>query len=176
MRLLSLFLLSALVVPLPTCFAQQSSHEDFQEFCKSIEGRAVGSTTLVQDSPFGKKGDKVTTHFSSYMAADGHMLIGTYQAGQGAATWILSYHPGAKQIKVQFANSGGNYAEGTIAKENGKWTERTKGAKADGSSTTAVKVLTTSDDGETHTWKGSGTVDGKAIDDWETVWKRVFKQ
>lgn len=60
--------------------------------------------------------------------------------------------------------------------ENGKWTERTKGAKADGSPTTAVQVLTISDDGETHTWKASGTVDSKAIDDWMTVWKRVYKQ
>lgn len=58
MRLLSLFLLSALVVPLATCFGQQSSREDFQEFCKSVEGRAVGSTILMQDSPFGKKGTK----------------------------------------------------------------------------------------------------------------------
>ncbi len=175
MKFLSILLLTTLALPNFACLAQESSREDFREFCTAIEGRWIGSTTLVDDSPFGKKGDKVTTHFSSTMAADGNVLIGTYQASEGTGTWILSFHPGVKQIKVQWSNSGGDFAEGTIAKVGGKWTERTKGAKADGRPTTEVQVLTTTDDGETHTWKRSTTVDGKAMDDGQTVWKRVFK-
>ncbi len=168
-------LVGALLTPTSFCFAQQTSREDFQEFCKAIEGRWIGATTLVTDSTFGKQGEQVTTQFSSVLAADGNVLIGTFQAGQGTGTWVVTYDPGAKQIRTIWASAGGDFSAETIAKESGKWVERSEGSKADGKSWSQVQVLTISDGGDTHTWVDSGTIDGKPYDDSTTVWKRIYK-
>lgn len=100
------------------------------------------------------------------------VLIGKYLAGDGTASWILSYDPGSRKTKVLSVNSGGGYSEGVISNTDGVWTQNQSGTTHDGKPVSTTISLTISDD-QTHTWAGVTTIDGErsAV---KTDWKRVY--
>ncbi len=155
--------------------AQQATRDEFQAFCKLIEGRWIGTTVRVADSVFGKKGEKATSYFNSTLAADGNVLIGTFQSGEGSGKWIVNYDPGERMIVGISISSGGDFQRFKIVKEQGKWTQYVQGHQADGTPTERKESLTVSDDGDTHTWSGSSSVDGKPNDDHSVIWRRIYK-
>ena len=155
--------------------AQEATREDFQAFSKLIEGRWIGTTVRVADSVFGKKGDKATNYFNSIMGADGNVLMGTFQSGEGAGKWIVTYDPGEKMIVGIQITSAGDFERFKILKEQGKWTQYGQGHRADGTPTEKKESLTVTDDGDTHAWAGSSSIDGKPNNDHSVVWRRVYK-
>ena len=174
MRLALLLLTFVFVIPFSGVSAQESTREEFREYCKMVEGRWIGATTLAADSPFGKKGDKVTTHFDSVLVSDGNVLIGRFTAGDGTLSWIVSYDPGAKKIKVVSVSSGGGYGEAVLAKNDGKWSGRGSGTTSDGKPFRRTRSLTISEAGQTHTWAGMLSIDGEEPAATKTLWSRVY--
>lgn len=87
---------------------QESSREDFQEYCKAVQGRWVGDVTWVADWPgLGKRGEKVTAYWQGTIAQDGNALIGKFYGGNGSSTGLTVFDAGAKQIKGMWVTSGG---------------------------------------------------------------------
>lgn len=157
-------------------FAQESSREDFQEFCKAIQGRWVGDVTWVADWPgLGKKGEKVTCYWEGRVAEDGNVLIGKFFGGNGSETSLIYFDAGAKQVKWTMVSSGGNVTQNVVYRKDGKWRQKSEGSNPDGTKTRYMSTATISDDGNTWTWEGSGTVGDEKTDDQHDVWRRANK-
>lgn len=154
-----------------------SSRQDFEEYCKSWEGRWIGDVTWVADWPgLGKKGDKVTAYFDAKIIEDGNALLARFHGGNGSATLLTVYDPARKLIKERYVISNGFVSDGVIYKQDGAWHFRDSGALADGRKTTAIGKRTTTDGGNTHTLTSTGTLDGKPTDPQNDVWRRVSKK
>lgn len=170
------FLMSLLVMALLTTssLAQDSTRADFEELRDLLKGRWVGDVIWVADWPgFGKRGDKVTAYFERKIAADGNALVSRYFGGQGSASTILTYDAGAKQIKELVATSGGTVWNNIFYKKDGKWFQQAVGSNPDGTKLEGQFTLNISDDGNTHRWRGTGTIGGKEADEIKDVWRRV---
>jgi hypothetical protein len=156
--------------------AQESTPEDFKAYCKAMEGRWVGEVTWVADWPgLGKRGDTVTAYSENVIAEDGNALVQRFYGGNGSATGITAFDAGAKRIKAMWVVSGGHVGYGIIYKKGGKWHQKATGSNPDGTKTKGSSTLTVSDDGNTHSWKGKGSVGDKPTDDRHDVWRRVSK-
>jgi hypothetical protein len=157
-------------------FAQESTRDDFREFCQAWQGRWVGDVTWVADFPgFGRKGEKVTAYADCKTAHDGNALIVNYYGGNGSATWMVAFDAGAKQIKSLWVTSGGEVSHSTIYKDGKNWIEKGSGSKADGTKTQITYTVTITDGGNTHTWTGTTMIGGKEVDELRDVWHRVSK-
>ena len=157
-------------------FAQESSREDFQKFCEAWEGRWVGQVTWVADWPgLGKRGDKVTAYWEGRLTDDGNTMIGKFNGGTGSSTSFIFFDPADKQIKWLWVESGGRVCHTTMHSKDGKWFQKGTSVSPDGSESEYESTVTITDNGDTHTWTGSGTVDGKKIDDQHDVWHRMHK-
>ena len=157
-------------------FAQDSSRKDFQEFCQALEGRFVGEVTWVTDWPgIGKKGEKVTCYFEGRIAEDGNVLTGRWYGGAGSGTGQYYFDAAAKQINYLWINSGGAFERGILYKKDGHWVETGSGSLADGRKTAHTSTLAITDNGNTHTYTGSGTVRDEKTDDRHDVWRRVSR-
>jgi hypothetical protein len=64
--------------------------------------------------------------------------------------------------------------QSTIRKRDDKWVERMTGSDPDGTKTELVSTLTITDNGNTHTWTGAGTIGTEKVE-WQDVWRRVSK-
>lgn len=167
--------LFAAILASPT-FAQTSTREDFQEFCETWRGRWAGEVTWVADWPgLGKRGETVTAYWEGRVTEDGNAMIGKFYGGTGSSTSFIFFDPGAKQIKWLWVESGGRVSRSTMHKKDGKWVQEGSGTSPDGAKNEYVSTVTISDNGNTHTWTGSGTVDGKRVDDQHDVWRRMAK-
>lgn len=174
MKLRSSVLLVMLTV-LPA-FGQQTTREEFKEFCQAMSGRWVGDITWIMDWPgFGKRGDKVTAYSENKVMEDGHSMLGRFYGGPGSGTSIAVYDAGAKQIRVSGADSGGTTFVAIVSKKDGKWTSVENGSHADGTKYEGRYTVTISDNGNTHTWSGSTKISGKQADELKDVWRRVSK-
>ncbi len=166
-------LLAGLAAP---AFAQQSSREDFKEYCKLNAGRWVGDVTWVADWPgFGKKGDKVTGYFEAKVTEDGNAMTTRFFGGEGSGTGLYFYDAGAKQIRGVWCDSAGAVSQSVTFKKDGQWTEKGAGSLQDGTKTEFTSMLTVSNAGKTITWTGTGTVGDKKTDDQHDVYRRVSK-
>ncbi len=120
------------------CFAseamgQQSSREDFKEFCDAFQGRWVGKVTWVADWPgLGKRGETVTAYIEARYIEDGQGMLLKFFGGNGSATLLTAYDARAKQIKSMWVGSGGGVTHTVIQKQNGKWVEKGTGSLVDG--------------------------------------------
>ena len=183
MKLGSMLVLGGVVVSLALAavFAapastQESSREDFQEFCKANQGRWVGDVTWVMDVPgFGKKGEKVTAYSQRTIAEDGNALVSRFYGGNGSGTELIVFDAGAKQIKSMGVGSNGATGTSILYKSRGKWVEKGAGSLPDGTKSEGISTLTFADNGNTLTVTGSATVGGEKIDDQHDVWRRVSK-
>ena len=176
MRLVTLSTALLMAVLASPAFAQESSREDFREFCQAMQGRWVGDVTWVADwAGFGKKGEKVTAYSENRVAEDGNALILKFFGGNGSGTSLIAFDAGAKQIKGMDVSSGGGTGHTVIYREGGKWVMKGNGSEPDGSKSEFISTLTMTENGNVHTWTGSGTLGGKKVDDQRDVWRRVGK-
>ena len=174
MKLVSSVLLIALSA-LPA-FGQQSTRDDFKEYCQTMVGRWVGDVTWIMDWPgFGKRGDKVTAYSENKIMEDGNALLGRFFGGPGSGTGITVYDAGAKQIRGSGADSGGTTFTSVVSKQNGRWVSVETGSHADGTKYEGKYTVVISDNGNTHTWTGSTKIIGKKADELHDVWRRVSK-
>jgi hypothetical protein len=168
-------LLLALLTVLPT-FAQQSTREDFKEYCQIVSGRWVGENPLEADWPgIGKRGEKITIYSENKLAEDGHVLVGRFFQGTGSGTEVLVYDAAAKQIRASGGDSGGTTWLFVLYKKDGKWTSQGANTLADGTKYEGLYTLNVSDNGSTHRWTGSTKVPGRAPDAVNNVYRRVSK-
>ena len=155
---------------------QTATRAEFEELCRSIEGRWVGD--IVWNAAwkgYGKKaGDKATGYYVGKMTADGNALIGVFYAGTGTSTSFYHYDAGAKQIRSAGVDSGGGAASGVFYKGKGKWHISSIGSLPDGTKTEAEATLVLSDDGNTMTLSRSTAIAGKKSTS-KDVWRRVSK-
>jgi hypothetical protein len=174
-RLLWMAAVGAVVFGWPV-YGQESTRQDFEEFCRAFEGRWVGEVTWVTDwEAFGKRGEKVTAHVDLRISPDGHALTGVFYAGNGSGTSLGYFDAAAKQIKWVWVNSAGGTSVDVMHREGKNWVNTSGGSNADGTKTQSRSMISVSDDGNTHTWKGKGTVGGKPVDDQHDVYRRVSK-
>lgn len=110
---------------------------------------------------------------SVHSTEDGNALTGRLFGGKGSATVVGFYDAAAKQIKWLWVNSGGAVDQALISMKDGKWTFQSTGSLADGTKTESTSTVTISDNGNMHTWTGSGQVGDKKTDDQHDVWRRV---
>lgn len=163
-----------LVVAASQALAQESSPQDFRDFCRAIQGRWVGDLTWVADFPgMGKRGEKVTAYADNKMTEDGNAMISRMYAGTGSSTWFLIYDAGAKQIKTTWVTSGGTTSQSSVQRIGDKWLEKGAGSNPDGTKTAFESTLTITNNGNTHTWAGPSWLDGKKLDEQHDVWRRV---
>lgn len=157
-------------------FAQESTHQDFHDFCQAWEGLWVGDITLVADLPgIGKQGEKFTAYADCTIAHDGNAMVCEYYGGEGSATWIVVYDAGDKQIKGLWVTSGGAVSHSILYKKGEEWIEKGRGSHADGTKTQISLAITITDSGDTHTWTGTSTVGGKEAGEELNVWRRANK-
>jgi len=176
MRLVSLSTALLAAVLASSALAQESTREEFKEFCQAMQGRWVGEVTWVTDWPgFGKRGEKVTAYWEARLAEDGNAVIGRFFAGNGSSTSLICFDGGAKQIRWTDVDSGGTVGQSIVYKKEGKWRTKSEGSLADGTKTRFTSTATISEDGNTWTWEGSGTVGDKPAADRHDVWRRVSK-
>ncbi len=165
-----------LAVSASSLFAQEVTRDDFRDFCKTWEGRWVGDVTWIADWPgLGKRGDKVTAYWEGQVTEDGNAMTAKFFGGNGSSTDLIFFDPGVNQIKWLVVESGGRVGENKMYKKDGKWIQEGTGTNPDGAKIKYVGTVTITDDGNTHTWTGSATVDGKKTDDQRDVWRRVSK-
>ncbi|MFN3189434.1 MAG: hypothetical protein ACE361_02840 [Aureliella sp.] len=130
-----------------------ASEEDFQEFCRLVQGRWVAKfemdTTL---KGFGDDGEEMMAHFSADMRADRNALVGTYIIGGGSGQWILSYDKCNNRICSLSVASDGRRSEGWIYRVDGQFVEHFTGHDGEGNSRMGWSTLAIDNDGETHTW------------------------
>lgn len=157
-------------------FAQTSTRQDFDDFCQTWEGRWMCDRTLVVDEPgSGKKGDKFTEYADCKIEHDGNAMICKSYGGKGNATWIVVYEAGDKKIKGFWVTSGGVVSHSVIYKRGDKWVEVASGSQPDGTKVEISFTVTITDEGKTHTWKGTSTVGEEKTAEDVTVWHRVNK-
>ena len=85
------------------------------------------------------------------------------------------YDPGTRQIRWLVVTSGGTVFNGINYKESGVWKSKATGTQADGTRIESDLKLNITDDGDTHAWRGTVKVGGKATDPIKDVWRRVSK-
>ena len=122
MRLAGLFTAPLLIALAAPAFTQESTREDFKEYCRLLQGRWVGDVTWVADWPgFGKKGEKVTAYCETKIVEDGNVMIQRFFGGPGSGTGLYAYDATVKQIRLMWADSAGAMSQGIVFKKEGKW-------------------------------------------------------
>lgn len=157
-------------------FAQESSREDFEEFCKAWEGRWVSESKLKENAPgVGEKGDKVTVYADCKILADGKAMVCTIYSGAGNGILMVAFNPHEMRIKTMFAGADGGQSNGIMFKEDGLWIQESTGSTQDGEELTARYTVTITNQGETHTWTGRAEVGGEQLPESVDVYHRVAK-
>jgi hypothetical protein len=171
---ISLSVILTIFMSTSVLIGQTSTRAEFEEYCKAMEGRWVGDVTWIADWPgYGKKGDNVTCYWESRIIADGNALSEVYYGGNGMATGITYFDAGTKQIKGVSVSSGGTVWNWMLFKKEGKWQSHNTGSNPDGSKIEEKNTLTISNDGNTGTWTGTGTIGGEKMDPLHDVWQRA---
>lgn len=173
---ISSIIVALLLVPLAApASAQQSTRQDFKDWCQIIEGRWVGDVTWVADwAGFGKKGEKVTAYLEAKVVEDGNAVHVRHFGGNGSGSCLTYFDSGEKQIKALWVQSSGAVSRSIAYRKDGQWIEKGSGSLADGTKTEFTSTMTLTDS-NTLTCTGSGTVGGKKTDDQHDVWRRVSK-
>ncbi|TWU24462.1 hypothetical protein [Novipirellula artificiosorum] len=174
------FVLSVAFVTLltaPFSFAQESSRQDFDDFCKAWQGRWVGDLALNSDDPqFGKGDDVVAGLALCQTIEDGNALLARVYMGEESGTWFVSYDSIAKRIRSTWCTAGGNTNQSILYKATDGWIQEGSGSDGEGKIREFKDHVTVTDEGDTHTWTGSMTLDGEAVKVNPNVWQRVSKE
>jgi hypothetical protein len=156
-------------------FGQAAYADDLlKEYGDLIVGRWVGKVKLIADWPgTGKQGEIVVGHLAVRWISDKKGLEDEWFGGNGTGKSIYVWDAKSKKIKQVGVDSGGTVAEWYIWKEKGKWVFEGGGCLADGEKFQGKGTVDVEDDGNTFTYVGSFTMDGKKLLDLRDVYKRA---
>lgn len=169
----SVIALLAIVLSMPAA-AQESSRQDFDDFCQAWEGRWVSQRTLAIDDPgFGEAGDTFTSYADCKIEHDGNAMICKLYAGKGTGTWIVGYDAGEKKIKGLWITSGSVFAPSVIYREADNWVQTSHATQPDGTKVESTATIVVSDAGTTHTWTNTPTADGEETAPNVIIWHSV---
>ncbi|MCS7469973.1 hypothetical protein NZK35_25260 [Stieleria sp. ICT_E10.1] len=154
--------------------AQESSRSDFEEFCEAHKGSWVGDIELAANMPgFGKQGDRITAYSQCRVSDDGNTMICSNQIGGDLGTWVVAYDAAAKRIRGLYSTSSGIFNQSITYRSEDGWVEEGTGTTSEGEKVETTFRIAVTDGGNTHTWSGELTVDGKAEKFPIEVWKRL---
>ena len=175
MKSKTISMLACLTLLLATpALAQESSRADFDELLDAVNGRWVGDVGLAADMPgFGKQGDRITAYSQCSLTDDGNTMICSNQVGKDSGTWVLAYDAAAKRIRGLYSTSGGVFNQSIVYRSDDGWIEKGTGTGSDGKKGEYIFQIAVTDGGNTHTWSGEQTVDGKKEEFPTDVWKRL---
>ncbi len=153
-----------------------TSREDFEEYCKLNQGRWVGKVTQAVDVPGArKKGDEITVHVEHTITTDGNAMATRSYGGEECSSGLTVYDPVEKKIINRWVSSSGATGEAIAYKSEGKWHRKVDGCLPDGTRTTVIYVITTSDNGNKGIVKGSGMIGDEKFEVEDRIWHRVGK-
>lgn len=174
MNRLKILATCSLVLFASTVSAQEASRADFEAFSQAVLGRWVGNLTLNADfAGTGKKGDKLVGYIVYELGNDGQTVTAKFAGGGGSGTWTMAYDAVEKRIRTLWSTSGGDFDQAIIYRQGANWIEEGRGATADGKVDVFKNTLTISDGGNTHTWTGTSSRNGKENAPRHDVFQRV---
>jgi len=142
---------------------QTSSRQEFEEFCKLVQGRWVNENSNLVPPSNDAAAKPMMEYGVNEIAVDGHALDSTWYLGELTAKWLTVWDAGTSQIREFFVMSDGTTAQSVMAKKDGKWVRTATMTAADGKKINHTSTLVdVSADGRTHTWTDT-RFDGKSI-------------
>ena len=169
----SLAVLIAVLLARPVV-GQETTREDFKNWCSQLEGRWIGDVTFVTDWPgSGKKGDKVTAYWQGRVSEDGNVMVTKFIGGSGSTTGLMYYDAAAKRISWTHVGSGGVVVQSTLWPDGDKWIENVDLTLPDGTKGRMKCIFIFTDSGKTFTIHFNGKVGDDVIKDQKDVWRRV---
>jgi hypothetical protein len=173
--LLEIVLVALLAVAVSASPAPQQVGTPLQGIGDLIVGRWTGEGIYAADYPgIGKKGDKFTSTVTCRWVAGQAAVQCEGVENKTAWTTFYWYDVPSKQIKYVDANSGGNYAEGTITKQGAKLVWASAGSFADGRRVEYKGETTFQDNGNTRIEIGATILNG-VRNEFQDTYKRVPK-
>ena len=168
--------LTTLLLSIPLLWAApapQQANTPLKELGDLIIGRWTSDVTWAVDYPgLGKKGEKVTGFDVWRWTVDGAALECDWLLGATSGRTLMWWDASAKQIRTLDIDSGGNWAQGTIAKQATKWVWATAGSFADGRRVEYQSEMTFSDSGRSRVNAGA-TILGGVRNEFRDTFKRV---
>lgn len=155
--------------------AQQSAPMPLNDIGLLLVGSWTGEGVFAADYPgVGKKGEKFTSTVTCRWTA-GRAAIAC-EGKDNQATWSAMYwwDAGAKVVRTVAVNSGGNFDQGTVAKEGAKLVWSSTGSFADGRRVEYKGETLFQDDGKTRIEAGA-TILGGVRSEFRDTYKRVDK-
>ena len=168
-------LVALLAVTVSASAAPQQVGTPLKDIGDLIIGRWTGEGIYAADYPgVGKKGEKFTSTVTCRWVA-GQAAV-QCEGVENKTTWTTFYWYDAlsKQVKYVDANSGGNYAEGTMTKQGAKLVWASAGILADGRQVAYKGETTFQDNGNTRIETGATILNG-VRNEFRDTYKRVPK-
>jgi hypothetical protein len=157
-----------------TASAQEASRADFEEVCEAHKGRWVGDIELAADMPgFGNQGERITAYSQCRVTDDGNTMICSNQIGSDLGTWVVAYDAATKRIRGLYSTSSGIFNQSIMYRSDDGWIEEGSGTTSEGKKGKVTFRIAVTDGGNTHTWSGEITVNGKKERFPTEVWKRL---
>lgn len=165
----------SMAILMSTVVAGQEGASALGDVGALIVGNWTGEGVYAADYPgIGKKGEKfATTHLCRWTT--GRAVIICEGSGK-KSTWTTVYwwDAGAKQVKYLGLDSGGNSAQGTVAKQGAKLVWASAGSFADGTKVEYKGETTVQDNGNTYIEAGA-TILGGVPSEFRDTFRRVVK-
>jgi hypothetical protein len=180
-RCLTITILSAVwLAPIESALSEDTcptaTFEDFQLFCKQLEGRWVGKIKLIHDWPgFNKKkGDVTEGHNLRRVVADGRVMEEiAFCAGSESRT-LFFWDAGAKTIKIVLVTNGGITYSGCLGPQGEKWVCVFEGYMPTGEKMTGKNFCYIRDDG-VQVLEGQTYLEGKPMAPLHDEYHKVSK-
>ncbi len=138
-----------------------------------IIGEWSGEGIYAADYPgVGKKGEPFTSNHTCEWIVNQAAIRCDGTGFSLSSTSLYWWDAASKQVRNVGVNSGGNYAEGTVAKEGAKLVWEASGSFADGQLVTYKGETTFRDDGNTQISVGATILDG-VRNEFRDIYKRV---
>ena len=172
---LEIVLVALLAVAVSASPAPQQVGTPLKDIGDLIIGHWTGEGIYAADYPgIGKKGEKFTSTVTCRWVA-GQAAV-QCEGVENKTTWTTFYWYDAlsKQVKYVDANSGGNYAEGTMTKQGAKLVWASAGSLADGRQVAYKGETTFQDNGNTRIETGATILNG-VRNEFRDTFKRVVK-
>jgi hypothetical protein len=170
---LGIALAAILVLTVSVSTTAQQAATPLKDVGDLLVGDWTGEGIWAADYPgFGKKGDRFTSTHTCRWAVGAAVL--ECEGSAGGPTWksIHWWDAASEQVKMAGVNSGGNWDQGTIAKQGAKLVWETSGSFSDGQAVQYKGETLFEDNGDTQIVVGATILDG-VPSEFRDVYKRV---
>ena len=172
---LGIVLVALLAVAVSASPVPQQAGTPLKDVGDLLVGRWTGEGIYAADYPgIGKKGEKFTSTITCRWVAGQAAVQCEGVENKSMWTTFFWYEAVSKQVKYVDANSGGNYAEGTITKQGAKLVWASAGSLADGRRVEYKGETLFQDNGNTRIEIGATILNG-VRNEFRDTFKRVVK-